>query len=260
MVKKLRFFLLFIFAVNGLIANSCFPVKSNSKMLYDEANLLSSNDAQEINSYLINVSNQTSNQIVVVIVNDLCGDEPAMFATELGQEWGVGRDGKDNGLVILLKYTGVPGENKAFIAVGYGLEGVIPDATAKLVVENEMIPFFKNDKYADGLKSALNVLVPLAKQEFDYVAYHNKAGKKKKPFPYIFIVVIIAVILLKFNNARTYSQTNGISLWSAFMLGGLMGGGSSRGRGGWNDFSSGGGGFGGFGGGGFGGGGSGGSW
>lgn len=260
MIKKLTLILFLLITAKGAFANDCFPKKNNLDLVYDKANLLSKSEAQQINSFLTNVSNQTSNQIVVVIQKDLCGEEPSMFATELGQQWGVGRDGEDNGIVILLKYTGVPGENKAFIAVGYGLEGVIPDATAKLIVENEMLPYFKKDRYADGLKAALNVIVPLVKQEFDYVAYEASNGNKKKGFPFFIIAIILIFILAKVNSARSYSRANGVDLWTAMMLGGMMGGSAGGRRGGFSDFTSGGGGFGGFGGGGFGGGGAGGSW
>ncbi len=262
MIKKLLVLNVLLFLVfQGFSANPCFPVKSDQKLVYDQVGALNEAEYSEINNYLIEVSNNTSNQIVIVLVDDLCGMDKAMYATDLGHEWGVGRDGKDNGVVILVKPTGEKGTRGVFIAVGYGLEGIIPDATAKMIVENEMLPNFKQGKIAEGLKAGLNVIVPLAKQEFDYVAYDAKAAKKQKGFPYLIVVVIIFVIIFKIFSARSYARDNGMSLWSAFMLGSLFNsrGGSGR-SGGFGDFTSGGGGFGGFGGGGFGGGGSGGDW
>lgn len=261
MIKKTLVLSLLFALIFNVKANDCFPKKSDQKLVYDQINALSASEYSEINNYLIDVSNNTSNQIVIVLVDDLCGMDKAMYATDLGHEWGVGRDGKDNGIVILVKPTGEKGTRGAFIAVGYGLEGIIPDATAKMIVENEMIPNFKQGKIAAGLVAGLNVIVPLAKQEFDYVAYDNSAKKQKKGFPYAILLVILFVIIFKVMGARSYARDNGISLWSAFMLGSLMNsrGGSGR-SGGFGDFTSGGGGFGGFGGGGFGGGGAGGDW
>ena len=262
MIKKLFVLNLLLFiSYSGFAVNKCFPTKSDQKLVYDQVGVLSEAEYAEINNYLIDISNNTSNQIVIVIVDDLCGMDNSMFATELGQEWGVGRDGKDNGIVILVKPTKTNGPRTTFIAVGYGLEGVIPDATAKMIVENEMNPNFKKGNIASGLKAGLNIIVPLVKQEFNYVAYDAQTAKGKKGFPYLIIVVILFVIIFKIFSARSYARDNGISLWSAFMLGSLMNsrGGSGRG-GGFGDFSSGSGGFGGFGGGGFGGGGSGGDW
>lgn len=263
MIKQISLLLVFVFTlVSSSFSKDCFPVKSDKKLVYDEVSVLTNSEYKELNDYLIKVSNQTSNQIVIVIVGDLCGMDNAMYATDLGHKWEVGRKGKDNGIVILVKPTKTNGPRTTFIAVGYGLEGAIPDATAKLIVENEMNPRFKEGSIYEGLKAALNVLVPLAVGEFNYVAYEKKAKKSSKRFPSMLFLIIGVVILSKVMGARNYAQQNGISLWSAFFMGSLLGGsfGGSGRRGGWDDFSSGSGGFGGFGGGGFGGGGAGGDW
>lgn len=264
MIKKISLILFIVLSTLLQVeANNCYPEKSNSKLVYDESNVLSDAQEQELNNYLINVSNQTSNQIVVLILDDLCGDPASAFSVNIGHDWGVGRDGKDNGIVLLVKPTNNDqGKRETFIAVGYGLEGIIPDATAKTIVDQEMIPNFKKKDFYTGIASALNVIVPLVKQEFDYVAYDNKISKRSKGIPFLFIIVIIIMILSKVFGARSYAQRNNISFWSAIMMGNIIGssfGGSGR-SGGYNNFTSGGGGFGGFGGGGFGGGGAGGDW
>ncbi len=269
MKSKVLLALFFLGGFIGLKAqDDCFPPKdpNNSVLVYDESDIFSAGEEAQLNSRLINVSNNTSNQIVVVAVNDLCGKDKAMYATELGHKWGVGRAGKDNGIVILIKPTGGKGQRKTFIAVGYGLEGVIPDATAKMIVENEMIPNFKSGAFYKGVDAALDVLVPLAKQEFNYQAYQQKVKKKKSRgrggMFYLLILFGIFYLLSRIFSARSYAQRNGLGLWEAFWIGNFLGGGFGGGssRGGWDDFNSGGGGFGGFGGGGFGGGGAGGDW
>lgn len=259
--KLIGLFVFLLVAHAGIqsgFANDCYPVKSDRKLVYDEIDRLSQGEFQALNSYLIEVSNSTSNQIVVLLVDDFCGESAANFAINLGHEWGVGREKQENGIVIVIDPTKPKGKRKTHIAVGYGLEGVIPDATAKLIVENEMNPRFKQGSIAGGIKAGLDVLVPLAKKEFDYQAYEQQSGKKAPRIPYALLLVVLIFIIIKFSRARSYADQNGISLWSAFMLGSMMGG-SGRG-GGWDNFSSGDGGFGGFGGGGFGGGGAGGDW
>lgn len=248
--------------VSSSMANSCYPSYNTRDLVYDNTGSLSSSQKQQLNSYLVNLSNQTSNQIVVLILGDLCGEDPAMFTTNIGHEWGVGRKGDDNGLVILVKPTKTNGGRTTQIAVGYGLEGAIPDATAKLVIENEMNPQFKKGNIFGGLKAGLEVLVPLAIGEFNSAAYAKRVKRKSGGTLYLIILVIIVVILSKIFGARNYASRNNTSFWTAFMMGSMLGssyGGSGR-RGGFSDFNSGGGGFGGFGGGGFGGGGAGGDW
>lgn len=268
MIKYILGFFLAIFSLNLAAAEDCFPEqdKTNRILVYDKANILSAAQVSSLNQRLISTSNNTSNQIVVVFTDDLCGMDKAMYATELGQSWGVGRKGEDNGVVIVVKPKRAGGRGEVFIAPGYGLEGVIPDATAKMVVDNEMIPFFKQNDYFRGVDAALDVIIPLAKQEFNYQAYEQKVSKKRRgrssSFYWLILVFGIFFILSKLFSARSYAERNNMSFWSAFMMGSFLGGGLGGGshRGGWDNFSGGGGGFGGFGGGGFGGGGSGGSW
>lgn len=256
-----------LFLFTSVKAQECFPKqdKSNRIMVYDLVDKLSQPEEAALNAKLVNLSNQSSNQFVVVITNDICGKSPNQYTTELGHTWGVGRKGEDNGLIFLVKFPGPNSQQRTtYIAPGYGLEGVIPDATAKLIIENNINPFFKQGDFYKGIDQGVDLLAGLAKGEFDSAQYMKQyGGRSRKGGKFIiFIIVIGIVIASKFMGARRYSQQNGISLWSAFFMGNIIGssfGGSGR-RGGYDDFSSGGGGFGGFGGGGFGGGGAGGDW
>lgn len=262
MSKKFGIILVFLLAtVSTTFAKDCYPNKSNRDLVYDNTGSLNSTEKQQLNSYLVNLAAQTSNQIVVLILGDLCGSDASMFATEIGHDWGVGGK-EDNGIVLLVKPTGGKGNRKTEIAVGYGLEGAIPDATAKLVIENEINPQFKKGNIFGGIKAGLEVLVPLAVGEYNSVAYTKRVQKRRGGTGYLIILVVIVVILSKVFGARNYAQRNNTSLWTALFMGNMLGssyGGSGR-SGGFNDFNSGGGGFGGFGGGGFGGGGAGGDW
>ncbi|MBK8226974.1 MAG: TPM domain-containing protein [Flavobacteriales bacterium] len=120
-------------------------------------------EEQRINDRLVAFARETSNQVLVLIVDTLCGEEPADFAFGIGERWGIGQKGFDNGIVILIKPTGSAGSRKVFIATGYGLEGAIPDATCRRIVDNEVIPRFKQGEFAQGIDAALNVIFPLAK-------------------------------------------------------------------------------------------------
>ena len=192
------------------------------------------------------------------------------FAFDIGEQWGIGQGKFDNGVVVLVKPTGGQGNRKSFIAVGYGLEGVIPDLTAKHIVERELISNFRNGNFFKGLDEGTDVLMSLAIGEFNSDAY-GKRAKKSAPWPLLIpiLFVIFMMFILPIFRIRSYSRTNNVSFWVAMALmsqasrshGGSYGGFSSGG-GGFGGFGSGGssGGFGGFGGGGFGGGGAGGSW
>ena len=253
-----------------LAGQECFPQKEN-KLVYDEANVLSPEEESNLETRLAAFADSTSNQITLVIVADLCDMEKAQFAIELGESWGVGQSKEDNGVVFLVKPKTPESKGEIFIAVGRGLEGAIPDITAKQITENECIPYFKKNAYYDGITRGTQVLMELARGEYnsdEYAAKHKRSKRRGGAGIAIIALLIIALVgFLKASQAKRYAQTNQISFWAAWAL---LNAASrshrgyysnfSSGRGGFGGFSGGGSGFGGFGGGGFGGGGAGGSW
>lgn len=194
---------------------------------------------------------ETSNQIVIVIIDDLNGYEPWDFATEIGHQWQVGQEKEDNGVVLLIKPTGGQGERKTHIAVGRGLEGAIPDMTANDIVKKELVPNFKKGNNYQGIDAACNVIMSLAKGEYNHKDY-SKKSKSISGFMIVLIIIGIIFLLARFG-PKGNGRGGGFTYGGAGFYGGFRGGGFGGG-------SSGGGGFGGFGGGSFGGGGSGGSW
>src|SRR6266498_3653395 len=105
---------------------------------------LSTSEQENLENKLEKFANETSNQIVIVITDDLGGNDINTYATRIGINWGVGQNKFDNGVVLVIKPTGGEGQRDAYIAVGTGLEGVIPDITAKHIVENEITGPFQN--------------------------------------------------------------------------------------------------------------------
>jgi len=215
---------------------------------------------------LVDFNDSTSTQIAVVIVKSLNGYDKADFTYRLAQKWGVGQKGKNNGAVILVKPKNASEKGEAYVASGYGLEDVIPDAICKRIVDNEMIPRFRDGDYYGGIDAATTVMIDLAKGKYTANQYTKKhdAG----PIGLIVPVIILLVVLFAIRSSRSSSHSVGKSLpwWMALWMLGSSGSGHS---GSFNSFSSGsgfggggggGGGFGGFGGGSFGGGGAGGSW
>ena len=224
------------------------------------SDFLSSDEAARLEQKLQAFANETSNQIVIVIVDDINGMEPWAYATELGQKWGVGHKKEDNGIVILVKPTGGEGQRYLEIVVGYGLEGAIPDLTTKRIREEEMYPSFKKGEGYIGLDKGTDVLMALAKGEYNsdsYSAKHKGKGTNKFKLGLI-LFVILAFIIINIMRGGGRGGNGGMSMGTGFLLGSMLSGGRGFGGGSFGGGSSGG--FGGFGGGSFGGGGSGGSW
>ena len=233
------------------------------RLVNDFTGFLNTNEADQLEQKLVNFDRETSTQISVVILNDLQGDDIADYAVQLGRAWGIGQKGKNNGILILIKPKTSSAKGEVYIAVGYGLEGVVPDAIANRIVDNEIIPSFKTGNYYEGIEKGVNTLISITKGEFTADEYYKKTQNPNSGvIAYIVLIIVIVLfsIIGRMRRARQYSIGHNMPFWMAMMM---MSGSRSSHGGSFGNFSSGGGsfgGFGGFGGGSFGGGGAGGSW
>jgi len=244
------FFLFLVFRSNSQIAQRPSPQKLYNNLSKEFPEFLNTAEAQKLEEKLEQFSNETSNQICIVIVDDLNGLEAADYATKIINEWGVGKKDKNNGVVILIKPTGGPDGRDLFIATGYGLEGAIPDLATKRIREEEMYPYLKTGQNFVALDKATDKLIQLAKGEINVKDYTREyAAEKGISWPIIIFVILILIFSFRRfrggGGGHTYSRGGRHIFWG--------GGGFGGGR-------SGGGGWGGFGGGRGGGGGSGGKW
>lgn len=245
----MRSFIVVILFFISLFSVAQVAERPNPERLYNNLskefpNFLSVTESDMLEQKLVGFSRETSNQICVVIVDDLNGMDASSYAIELGISWGVGKKEFDNGLVILIKPTGGSGGRDLFIAVGYGLEGAIPDLATKRIREEEMYPYLKNGENFKALDNATEKLMGLAKGEINVKDYSSSG--KNDTFKYILIFAVILLVIWIMSKSK--GGGGGYTYSSGRSFGGFGGGSSS------------GGGFGGFGGGSFGGGGSGGKW
>ena len=248
-------------------AQSEFPVRTDPpRLVNDYAGLLSSEQNGSLESKLVSFYRKTSTQIAIVTVKTLSGYDKADYATKLSEQWGIGQKGKNNGILILVKPKVGNERGEVYVAVGYGLEAVVPDAIAsQALIRQELIPAFKQNDYFTGLDKSTDVLIALTAGEYtadQYVKASNKKGKSGRG-GFILIMIILAIIFLFSRRSNAYGVSSGNGFLGTLLLMDLLGGGRNNGS--WNDFSGGGGSsgddsFGGFGGGSFGGGGAGGSW
>jgi len=255
MRKLLTLLTLALFGFQFIIAqDNVFPEKP-SAWVNDYAKLLSSEEADALNSKLGYYQDSTSTQIFVVTL-DNHGDQPiSMLAAEIGQRWGVGQKGKENGMLILI----YPADRQIWIATGYGLEEFIPDAINKRIIESEIKPAFKEGNYYQGLDNATTIIMNLLSGVFTGDQYKKSPEEGGAIGGIIFLIILLFII---FGSRKGGSRSVGKSLPFWLALGMLSGSRHSH-SGSFGGFSSGGGGFGGFAGGGggsFGGGGAGGSW
>jgi uncharacterized protein len=262
------FLLFFLFGFQSLFAQKIESMPQPPMAVNDFGNLLEPFQRQALEQKLRNYNDSTSSAIVIITVPDLQGYDIAEVALKYLRDWGIGVKGKNNGVLILVSKA----EHKARIETGYGMEGVLPDILAKQIIDQRMIPYFKNDDYYGGFDNAVDAIIQAAAGEYKA---DPKAAKSGKPsIGTILILVIIFVIIISLfsgggGGGGSYMSRKGSKSFMGglpwFLLGSMMGGGG-RGGGfggggfGGGGFGGGGGGFGGFGGGGGGGGGASGGW
>ncbi len=256
------FLILALFVVTNSFAQTLPEPMKPARLVNDFSGLMTGEQVGILEQVLRDLNTETSTQIVVVTVDDLQGMSPSDYSTELAHKWGIGQKGKDNGILMLVKPKNKSGKGKIFIAVGYGLEGVVPDITAKRIVNNEIIPFFKRGKMFEGIYSGVNTLKGLVANEYTADEY-NEGSFVGNSVGVLFILLFLLFLGGGLSSLFRRSEKidgKGSTITSPAMLPFIFFGGSSGRSSGFDSFSSGSGSFGGFGGGGFGGGGAGGSW
>jgi uncharacterized protein len=230
------------------------PPKPNPpRLVNDLAGVLVPAQTDALEKKLDAYSDSTSTQLAIVLVPTV-GDQDMMdYAVKLGRSWGVGGSKFSNGLVLLVAVN----DHKVFIATGYGLEGALPDATCKEIIDNDIVPEFRAGDYYSGLDKGINDIIAAAAGEYQGTPAEGSGKGGKGWLGVVFIVFLFLFVISRISRGGgTLFSRGGGMLWAApFLLGGGGGGGFGGGGGG-----GGGGGFGGFGGGSFGGGGAGGGW
>lgn len=144
------------------------PSKPNPpKLVNDYIGLLQATQVQALENKLVDFNNKTSIQIAIVILDDLDGEEAEIVAPEIGQQWGVGQKGLDNGIVFLIVKYSQSAIEKLFtqkhgdyyIATGYGIDSYLTDADAKQIAESNFIPYAKEDNYFEGINQTIDVII-----------------------------------------------------------------------------------------------------
>jgi len=233
--------------------------------VYDYINLLSPSEKSNLEEKLVKYSDTTSTQIVVAIISSTEGEYINYLATNWAEKWGIGQAKEDNGVFILLARN----DRKINISTGFGVEHLLTDKMCSRIINQDIIPYFKQNDYYGGLNVGADSIFKVLNGEYQGTRESESDGL---PFIVILFLIIILIIFLIAiakskggggGNRRYRSGTDDIL--EAIILS-KMGKGSfgrkSGGFGGWSGgSSSGGGGFGGgFGGGSFGGGGASGGW
>ncbi|MGZ4961977.1 MAG: TPM domain-containing protein [Limisphaerales bacterium] len=226
----------------------------------DEAHVISPGTATQLNNELAQFERDTGNQFVVAIYPKMQTDSSIEdYAVRIFRSWGVGSKEKNNGVVLFIFIQ----DHKLFIQTGYGLEGALPDVLCKRIIENEIVPRFKQADFNGGVTAGVHAVIAATKGEYKgtgRTVAEQRGGRSGNqsswPFVLMLLFILFPILIARSVLRRGYAiNSRGYS--GGFWTGGMSSGGGWSGGGG--GFGGGGGSFSG-GGGSTGGGGAGGSW
>ena len=250
---KFSWLTLWLLAVGWAGAAEVMPPKP-ARHFNDYAGVVKAATAERLNRELEDFEKATSSQIVVAVFPKMQTDSAMEdYTVRIFKEWKPGQKGKDNGAVLFV-FTQ---DRKMRIEVGYGLEGALPDALGKQIIENEIKPRFKAGDFDGGLSAGVKAILEATRGE-----YKGAGGNLNNNLPpfitkiivpfvfsrffpwHIFIGVILLSILWRLTLGRFFRRgtsygRSGRSSWSGWSMGG--GGGGWSGGGGGGGFSGGGG-------------------
>ena len=217
----------------------------------DYAQILAPDRAAALEARLADYEARTQHQFALLTVDSLGGQDIETYSIHVAEKWKLGRKGKDDGLILVIAKN----DHRMRIEVGYGLEGVIPDAIAARVVRDVLGRAFHYGDFAGGIDAAFGALIRAASGDAAVAvesAGPRRAASRKFVFDLAMLPFLMIFLVPMFVNLLIRRVYRGLGYRGYSSYGGFGGGGGG--------FGGGGGGFGGGGGGGFGGGGASGGW
>ncbi len=121
----------------------------------DRAALLSEAQRAKLTGKLEELESKTTAQFVVVTLTSLSGRTIEEYGYQLGRHWGIGQKTTNNGVLLIV----APNERKVRIEVGYGAEGIMPDAVSSLIIQRVIIPKFRANDYAGGIVAGADEII-----------------------------------------------------------------------------------------------------
>ena len=185
----------------------------------DFAGILAFEQRQSLEDKLVAFERETGDEIAVVTIPGLKGDTIENFAVQLFQEWGIGKKGKDNGILILVALD----DRRMRIEVGYGLEGVLTDAQSFWVIDKVMKPAFRENDFYGGIDQAVDKIISAIGGEVLSESKGPGFGKWDTAMTAFFSAICVAIffyVILGF----IFGIINTLGRSKPWWLGGIFGG------------------------------------
>ncbi|WP_019141706.1 TPM domain-containing protein [Noviherbaspirillum massiliense] len=234
-------------------AQDFVPVPKLNARVTDLAGMLAPAQRATLENVLKDYEARTGNQIAILLVNSTAPEAIEQYSIRVTDEWKLGRQGIDDGVLLLVAKDNPPALRRLRIEAGRGVQGVLTDAQSKRILQDVIAPHFRQNDFYGGLSAGVSAITTLLDRE-QFPAPGRKPEPQEEPdtagaslFPFLVFALIFIFILA--SRARSPRNRLGHAGWGRSAPGVILGGGFGSGG-----FGSGYGGFGGSRGGGFGGG------
>ncbi|MEE4154274.1 MAG: TPM domain-containing protein, partial [Erythrobacter sp.] len=121
----------------------------------DEAGIIPDEVEAQLTAELAALEEQSQRQLVIATIPDLGGYDIADYGYQLGRAWGIGDESRNDGALLIV----APNDRKVRIEVGYGLEGYLTDALSSLIIQNAILPRFREGDMTGGIVAGTNAIV-----------------------------------------------------------------------------------------------------
>ena len=151
--------IIFFALASGLV--SALDVPPLRGRVNDYANVMRQDQARTLESRLAQFEQETGHQVVVLTIPTLDGEDIEGFSIRVAENWKIGKKGFDNGVILVVAVK----DRRLRLEVGYGLEGVLPDAIAKTIISDYIVPHFRAQDYAGGIVAGIDAVLKVIKNE-----------------------------------------------------------------------------------------------
>ena len=184
----------------------------NTKSKYSDSyvanpdNILSHHAVLRIDSILYILEQETSSEVLVIAIKDIGHYSAHAYALEVFEKWGIGKEGKDNGAILILALD----NRETFILTGYALEGALTDAKATRVVNNIINPYFGKGDFDRGMIEGVAAISDIIRKESDEHGFYEGFAQNRKLSSFMTVYLILTVLLIIYASYKMLKSINSI--------------------------------------------------
>jgi uncharacterized protein len=187
--------------LTSAVSRGGVPASPSPHYVYDEAGWLGSAAFQALDSRLQAYERETSSQLLVAIFKAVPEDaEMFDFSQRVFESWNPGQTGKDNGAILFV----FAADRKLRIHTGYGLEGALPDARCKQIIEEVIVPLMREGRREAAITSGVEAIIAAAKGEYTGTG-RTRLDERGLPIPLpllFFLIIVFLVIISSINRGN----------------------------------------------------------